>query len=337
MSVFPSSEGIMLEMHQSLGGQGYQTKKKNKFATGQASFAAHTAMGQEILESIFSALDMDPRAQIDALDNYMEFGNAYKFIELNTWTFSADQQQVLWALLGHFFVPVLGRRVGFWSLKQPLDKGMPGGRFWYLPELHEIDGESRLYLPVAQVIDWLLDLLGLPLEEFADQRSEITDGAHDSLRRSLYNWRKTTLIQTDTIQKYFSDDQNLAFAGAFILDSNRTPSEQFADALDFVKRKNLTAHKLRFEIPMTQEDRLETILDGRADEDEQAAFVRCLAERYAVPSMHVIRQRLLLARAVQDGYVRLLGFLCPSVDKECADLKRINYCSYSTFISLFIT
>lgn len=322
MSVFPSTEAIMLEIHQSFGGQGYQTKKKNKFATGQANLAAHTVMGQEILESIFSALDMDPRAQKDALDNFMEFGNSYKTLELNTWTFAAEQQQVLWALLAHFFAPVLGRRVGFWNLGQPLDKGMPGGRFWYLPELREIDGESCLHLPVAQVIDWLLDLLGLPLEEFADQRSDITDGAHDSLRRSLYNWRNKTLIQIDTIQKYFSDDQTQAFAGAFVLDSNRTPAEQFADALNFVKRKKLTAHKLRFEIPITQEGRLETILDGRADEDDQAALVSCLAERYAVPSMHVIRQRLLLARAVQDGYVRLLGFLCPSVDKECADLKK---------------
>ena len=86
-----------------------------------------------------------------------------------------------------------------------------------------------------------------------------------------------------------------------------------------MKRKELTADKLRLEIPMTHAGRLESILDGCADESEQAVFVRHLAERYAVPSLRNIRQRLLFARAVQDGYTRLLKTLCPGVDRQCAD------------------
>lgn len=319
MSALPSVEAIMLEIHQSLGCQSYPTNKKNKFATGQASLASHTAMGGDILKAIFNALGIDPEAQQDAICNFMEFGNTYKALELNTWTFAADQRQVLWELLGCFYIPGLARRIGFWSLEQPLDKGMPGGRFWYLPELDEIEGMLRLYLPVAQVTDWLLDLLGMPLEEFADKRSETTDGAHDGLRRTLYNWRSTTLPQADTIQKYFADGEALEFAGAFTPDNNRTPAEQFADALGFVKQKKLTAQKLRFEIPMTQLGRLEAVIESCADADEQAVFVKCLAERYVEPSMHTIRQRFLLARTVQDGYFRLLKYLCPDVDRQCTD------------------
>jgi hypothetical protein len=69
-----------------------------------------------------------------------------------------------------------------------------------------------------------------------------------------------------------------------------------------VKRKALTADTLRVEIPMAAPGRMEAILEGYADANEQAVFVECLAERYAAPSMHTVRQRLLLARAVQDGY-----------------------------------
>lgn len=322
MSTLPLPEAILLEIHQSLGGQSYPTTKKIKFATGQASLEAHKAMGAEILQAIFDALDMDPRARVDALSNFMEFGNAYKFLELNTWTFAADQRQILWSLLGHFYVPGLARRVGFWSLAQVLDTGMPSGRFWYLPEPREVEGKPSLYLPVAQAVDWLLDLLGMPLEEFADQRSAATDGGHDGLRRSLYNWRNATPIRTETIEKYFSDGTVLDFKGTFSPDNSRTPAHQFANALDFVKRKNLTADRLRLEIPMTQTGRLEAILDGRTDEEEQAAFVACLTERYATPSPHTIRQRLLLARMVQDGYFRLLKFLCPGVDRQCADARQ---------------
>lgn len=322
MSTLPLPEAILLEIHQSLGGQGYPTTKKSKFAAAQDSLEAHKAMGEVVLHAIFDALDMDPRARVDALRNFMEFGNAYKFLELNTWTFAADQRQILWMLLGHFYVPGLARRLGFWNLEQVLDKGMPGGRFWYLPEPCETDGERSLYMPVAQVVDWLLDLLGMPLEEFADQRSESTEGGHDGLRRSLYNWRNATPILPSTIRKYFADGTVLDFKGAFLLDNNRTPVEQFAGALDFVKCKRLSADRLRLEIPMTQAGRLEAILDGRADEDEQATFVGCLADRYAAPSPQTIRQRLLIARMVQDGYIRLLSFLCPGVDRQCADAQQ---------------
>lgn len=322
MSTLPLTEAILLEIHQSLGCPPYQTTKKNKFATGQDSLAAHKTRGEEILNAIFDALDVAPQARVDALNNLMEFGNAYKTLELNTWTFAADERQILWMLLGYFYIPGLARRAAFWNLEEALDKGMPGGRFWYLPEFREVDGKPSLFLPLAQVVDWLLDLLGIPLEELADQRSTLTDGEHDGLRRSLYNWRKDTTIRPATFQKYFSDDTPLNFKGAFTLDGRRFPAEQFADAMNFVARKQLTADKLRLEIPMTQPGRLEAILDGSADEGEQSVFVGCLAERYAAPSPLIIRQRLLFARLVQDGYVRLLEFLCPGVDRLCADARQ---------------
>jgi len=319
MATLPLPEAILLEIHQSLGLPGYPTGKKTKFATGQDSLESHKDMGADVLHAIFEALDLDPQSRVDVIKNFKEFSNAYKFLELHTWTFAANQRQILWALMGHFFIPGIARHVPFWSLGQALDKGMPGGRFWYLPEPREVDGKASLSLPVAQVVDWLLDLLDMPLEKFADQRSESTDGGHDGLRRSLYNWRTTTPIRPDTIQKYFADDTVLHFSGAFLLPKEGSHAEQIAAALDFVKRKGLTADRLRLEIPMTRAGRVEAILDGRADEDEQALFVECLVDRYSAPSLHTIRQRLLLARMMQDGYLRLLKFLCPGVDPQCAD------------------
>lgn len=322
MSSLPLTEAILLEIHQSLDCPSYPTTKKNKFATGQDSLAAHKAMGEEILHAIFEALDMDPRARLDAIDNLTEFGNTYKYLELNTWTFAADGRQILWMLLGYFYMPGMARRAAFWNLGEALDKGMPGGRFWYLPEPRKVGGKHSLYQPAAQVLDWLLDLLGITLEEFADQRSESTDGEHDGLRRSLYNWRIGTTPELSTIDKYFSNDLQMEFKGAFSLGNCNSPGEQFTDALEFVTRKQLTADHLRLEIPMTQTGRLEAILDGSADDKEKASFVGYLARRYAVPSTQTIRQRLLFGRMVQDGYARLLKFLCPGVDRQCADARQ---------------
>lgn len=329
MSALPTTEAILLEIHQSFCGnidsatkKRFSTDQMAAFASGRKSLAILKEMGTKMLLDLFRALDLNPQAQMDVLRNYQEFGNAYKFLELNTWTFAADQRQVLWALLGYVYVPGLARRVGFWSLQQALDKGMPGGRFWYLPEPQKANGEASLYLPVAQVIDWLLDLVGTLPEAFADHQSVQTDGAHEALRRSLYNWRDGTQMSVQSIKKYFSNEILLDFKGAFKLKYVISPSEQFASALEFVRCKGLTADQLRFEIPMTQEGLLEEVLAGNVNEDVQAVFVECLAERYAPPSMHTIRQRLLLARAVQDGYARLLKVICPGVAKDCADAEK---------------
>lgn len=159
MTALPQVQALLLEIHQSLGRETYQTKIKDNFAQGRGTIESLKDMGSEILESMFEGLDMDPRARLDAIDSLMEFGNAHKFLELNIWTFAADQRQVLWSLLSHFYVPSLARRIAFWNLGQPMDKGMPGGRFWYLPDLREEDGQTSIHMPVAQVVDWLLDLL----------------------------------------------------------------------------------------------------------------------------------------------------------------------------------
>ncbi|QDO75013.1 ankyrin repeat domain-containing protein [Aeromonas caviae] len=319
MSTLPLPEAILLEIHQSLGCQSYPTTKKTKFATGQISLKAHKNMGEEVFDDILRALGIDPLSQLNALNNFIAFANAYKYLELNTWTFAADQRQINWTMLTHFYMPTLARRMGFWNLDQALDRGMPGGRFWYLPEPCEVNGKPSLYMPVAQVVDWLLDLLGMPIEAFADQHSELIEDGNDGLRRSLYNWRSGTIIRPESIEKYFSDETKLRFDGAISLHNDYSPSAQLNYVLSFLKKKGLTADKLRLEIPMIQPGRIESILAGQADEDEQATFVKCIAERYAAPLPNTIRQRLLLVRTVQDGYVRLLKYLFPNVDKLCAD------------------
>ena len=326
MSTFPSIQTILLQIHQSLGCSPYPTKKKNNFAAGRMRISNHTKMGAEIIESIFDALDMAPEAREAALDDILDFESGYKGIELKTWTSNAGEHHILWELLGSYFVPIVSRHTAFWSFAEPLDKGMPAGHFWYLPELREKEGTPSLYLPIAQVVDWLLDLLGMPLDEFSSKRSQLTatedEDNTDNLIRSLYNWRKATVPNPDSFAKYFPDDMNIEFRGAFVLDRAIPPTKQFAAALNFIEKKELTAESLKLEIPITEPGRLETILEGSAEEEDQANFVTMLADRYAVPSPQTIRKRLLLARAIQDGYVRLLKMLCPGVDRLCADPKR---------------
>ena len=155
MSTLPSFESILLQVHQSLGCTPYQTALKRDFATGQKQLSHHKEMADKIFDAIFDALDLDQQARGDIMHNVLDLANFNKNLELNSWTFAADKSQVLWMLLGYSYAPSIARMAAFWNLDEALDKGMPGGRFWYLPEPREVDGKPSLYLPVAQVVDWL--------------------------------------------------------------------------------------------------------------------------------------------------------------------------------------
>lgn len=318
MATFFTIERALLEIHQSLGLKQDQTTTKQKFSDGRMQLSGHKTMTEKIFEDIFDALELDGLSRADILGNLMDIMGAYKTVECYTWTYSANERQVLWQLLSHFFVPGIARHVAFWSLEGQLDKGMPGGRFWYLPEFHLVKNEGELYLPVAQVTDWLQDLLGKPLVQFAEEHVQVIDKSgrldSDSLARSLHNWRKGTTPDWKSIHSYFPDTMQVSFEGAFDVDAAWSLDERFAEALDFVRWKLLSAEALRHEIPMTAPGRLEAVLSGQVDDAEKQIFVTLLAERYGVPTAKLIRQRLLFARMIQDGYKRLLTALCPGVE-----------------------
>ena len=322
MSTPPSLESILLEILQSLAGTNYSSKAKTNFATGEASIDKYSDMLVNVSEEIFGLLGLEPQSRVSACRNIGDVAKAYKWLEQMIWTFDAEQRQITWILISHFFVPILARRAAFWSISDRPDPSMPGGRFWYLPEPAERDGKPHLRLPVAQVIDWLLDLIGVTLENFADERSEATDGRHDSLRRNLYAWRHQTTPNWTTIEKFFPDHAKLEFKGVFIVSEEATAEQRYADAIAFVRRRKISAEQLRHETAIFEPGLIESILEGQAPVHQRDHFVSLLTARYAPVAPTTIRYYLRVARACQDGYIRLLQVLFPGIEPLCADPKQ---------------
>lgn len=336
MATIPTFEELLLEVHQSLGLK-FDQKDKSKLPRLEKSLADHLACVKGLLEDLFLAFGLDAAARADAMDNILEWANFDKTVELNTWTFSADRHQIVWQLAGHSYAPALGRRLAFWTLQERLDSGMPGGRFWFLPAERMDGGVRRLIMPVAQVVDWLRDLLGAPMEQArvglggmaAQTRQQRLEDAgketdvYASMARELDNWRQGTLPHATTIDKYFPDDAQLNFKGAFRPMPDLALPERLRESIGFVTAKGLGAEALRAEIPMTEPGRMEAILACRAPDDDTLRFVELVEERWAAPSMAIIRRRLLVARMVQDGYRRLVRFLLgEDFDEQCADPSR---------------
>ena len=326
MAMFPSIETVFLEVHQSLGLKQGQSGIKRKFSSGQMQLVKHRQMGEEVLTEIFNELDLDGQARADFLENLMEIANAYKGLECRTWTFDSDSRQVLWLVLGYFFIPGIARHTAFWNLQGNLDSGMPRGSFWYLPEVLAEENEANVLLPVAQVIDWLSDLAGGSIERLSEARNRVGNILEvddtDTFTRTMHNWRKGTLPYRDKIHSFFSDDTEIHFVGSFELDTTQPFERQFSDTLRFVKEKELDEHALRREIAIGDEQDIKRIITGKGTDDEKQIFVNLVAERYKRPTLKIIRQRLLFARMIQDGYERALKFLCPGVDKYCSDFEQ---------------
>jgi hypothetical protein len=324
MAAVPNFETLLLEIRKSLGLKNrHSTDKNDDFRDLGLSLATHRAMMAAELEAVFEALEMDLAARWDISVNILRWVNFNQALAQSIWTCRASPQQVLWHMSAYSYVPALGRLVANWNLGQAFDAGMPGGEFWFLPMLDE--GRTRVSLPVQHVLAWLMDLLGLPMDEIkkdlGGERAKRAD-VQDSMERSFYNWKAGKVLDAKSIEKYFPDDAKLRFDGVFELAAGLTDAERFRAALAFVAQKGLDAEKLRAQIPMTQPGRLEAILAGTATDDEQQIFVDRLATRYARPVMRIVRQRLRVARMMQDGYERLVEFLCPGVEATCPDPYR---------------
>lgn len=326
MATFPSIESALLEVHQSLGLKQGQSDTKRKFSSGQMQLLKHQEMGEQVLTGIFDELELDARVRSDLLNNLIELGNAYKGLECNAWTFGADSRQILWLALGYFFIPVIARRTAFWNLGGSLDRGMPRGSFWYLPEVLSDQAETKVSLPVPQVIDWLSDLAGGSIERLSDSRNRTGNilGIDDTetFIRTLYNWRNGTLPYRDKIHRFFSDDTEIHFSGSLDLDRKQSIDRQFSETLRFVEERKLDVQDLRREIAIADERDIMRITSGHGTDEEKQIFINLMADRYRHPTPKIIRQRLLFARMIQDGYERALKFLCPGVEKSCPDFEQ---------------
>ena len=332
MAHLPTFEEMLSEVHVRLGLEALPSK--SRFTGHKMEVDGHIERGQTLLQQIYDALELDGRASRDASEVVGKLGGILKGIELKTWTGNASQQQVLWHTLACIHVPVWARNIAFWSLANiehdlpPIDAGMPGGEFWFLPSSDPETGEVKL--PITKVIEWLLDFLAAPSVDdlsiaIGNKNLREREGGNDAAVRTLRNWLAGVVPKdAEKIEEVFPNDAALSFVRAFAFDETWTTDEQFENALKFiVDRRKLSVEELSEQIPMTPE-RLRPVFDGSASEKEKETFVRDVAIRYAAPDMATVRQRLRVARLAQAGYQDLVKYLCPHLKSEEAHDPKQN-------------
>jgi hypothetical protein len=225
-------------------------------------------------------------------------------------------------MLAYSYIPELARLAAHWKIDPHSTPDIQGSMNWHFPQPRIIKGKKTLVSSVSQVIEWLLDLLNLPMDEIKDNLYYKELDA-ESIERTLYNWKnKGTLPRTDNIEKYFQEGVKLKFNGIFELNAKDSLEDQYQSAIDFLtKTKKLDEEGIRDNLPMAR-IRLDAIFADTATKYEKQLLVDHVSHRYSAPSLKTIRQQLLLTRASQDAYQRLLKLLCPNVSLTEADSEK---------------
>lgn len=321
MATFPTFETVLLHIAKALGAaNSMPSKSKTKFKNADMSIANLLDTWKRILDDISDALELDENEKKDLIINIEQDYQMHKTIELNVFSSKATQRKITWHYLARILVPALARHSVFWQIESKMDAGMPGGKFWYLPFTDPSHDSKEVQLPVQQVLNWLIDLIQQPNVDIAKKIEEdlrIYDGTGTVLK-NLYNWKSAkSTPEISSINNIFPDEVKLNFAGCFIPNDK---SCHFEQALNFIKIKELTPQVLQHEIDCSEDD-LIRVLNANCTIEEQNFFVTQLKVRYQVPTPRIIRKRLLIARATQEGYEQLVKFLTPKVDKHCIDLN----------------
>ena len=320
MAAIPNFETLLLAVHEALGRE--TPRKKQELRDLRRPVDQHLQALDALLDDILSAIGFDDAAKADAKWNLLEFTSFHKALEIGTWTFGAEARQVAWYLLAWVYVPGLARHAAFWQLAHSGDAGMPGGDFWYLPRVDTDDGASTLRMPVAAVLDWLEDLLGQPVHRAAiGWNNGQTKVDPESAKRTLAKWRDGDVPRSSIIETYFAEGTEFAFRNCLCVPVDADDQAALAAMRAFVERRDLTPGDLRLQIAMA-EDRIEAVLADVGTADDTARFSHLMRERYAQPSLRTVRNRLLLARAVQYAHRELASLLTPGVDPGDPDPHR---------------
>jgi len=308
MAAVPTFETLLIEIRKSFGLP--LTKDRSKFIHVKSSEGVHKRLFNKLKDDLVRHLGLSEK-DIFAFESQVRDWSVMS-LKLNQtlWSGPVSQQNLLWLLATHIYIPCFAKLAAFWQREDIMDKGMPANLFWYLPE--EIDGE--LHLPITQVWSWLEDLVldsENPLEDQIygkdnlDLKSKRLGVSRESFKRTLSNWKKATGKESaKLIEDYFSDDLALNFKGTFKYKENETLDDTFTRAVKLVKEKGHTGKTLYPEIQIESEYVIDQVLKGVCSNDLKIHFINAIIIRFAEPDNKTIIRFFSIAQAFQNAYVR---------------------------------
>ncbi|WP_345990328.1 hypothetical protein WCX18_05210 [Sulfurimonas sp. HSL1-2] len=303
-----------------------QTPQKRRFIARDNLKEKYDEVLQNLLQEIYYF-----NAHPVLKDIVYEFLEDYEYVQRELYsTYNQSlEKKYDWLLLKHFVVPYFAYLLGryFSQYADRIDKGLPGGEFWYLPKIKN----KKIIFPLNMVLNWWIDLYGgtnedfyaaMPLENSRQETSSENFASDfkemDQRRNVLKSWHdKFVIPDMSSIHKYASEKLN--YQGLFIRHTDKSLEEQFEDACTFVKDvKTLTLDDLKREFP--NPNNLLGRLEENLEAPEKEKFVSYVHDRWQEPMSKQLSSILTSVRVIQSAYKYLSNYF--ESDMKSPDIEQ---------------
>ncbi len=281
-----------------------QTSEKQRFITQEESNKKY----QEHLELIFDALKLDKKNEelfVIFQDLLFIYNSIYQ--KLLSYVTKNNIEKINWILLKRLVVPFLAYRFANLdaNYNKRIDKNMPGGIFWYLPN---IDDPKNIKMPIQFLMDWWLDLYGKGLDSLCNEIDTYSSESDAfSSKNILKEWKYQKVTPTSKSLKQYLR-KKLKYTGIFNPTKTVEIHRVYLEALNFVRgTKKLSLEELKKELP-NQTLLREIYSERHIKVANKKEFIKYVNERWSKPGRRGLITKFLIARAVQDLYRRLIDY-----------------------------
>lgn len=267
--------------------------------------------------------------------DWLELLERNEFLRMNIQVANRSPELLVkWVSL--FVVPFLAYNlIEYLEVHSSVEKGMPGGQFWYLPEV-AVAEDKKSYIvtewPINKVLAWWEDLLG---EKFYSNPKLLypTESEEGEAKRQVHFWRfdKRTPDQ-ETILRWCKQNWNGKYKGIFTDDATMPLHERWNRCRAFLLNKGLNHSttnwveelpepmKAAFKKEQYRGEPLELQIlrfkeasfseffespDPIAKGLPVAELIARVARRYAQPTNQQLKARFLMAASFQRAFLEI--------------------------------
>lgn len=282
-----------------------QTTEQKRFYTDEESAKKY----KEHIELILKKLNINTQNNkltqifIDLIGLYLPIYN-----KLNLTKFIANKEKINWIILKRLVIPYLAKRFSSLDIDYDsrVDKGLTGGRFWYL---HDISEYPKVKQPMEYIMNWWLDLYGKGLDSLCNELDNKNENENKPFasKNTIKQWFKKSIPDRKSIEEYC--DLSLNYNGVFEINDKDNIDIQFEKACDFVTDiKKLSIEDLKLEIPYNSLVNKIFVENKKVSDNEKKEFIRFISERWAKPTSKKLKDKFIIARSSQNIYNKLLEY-----------------------------
>ncbi len=282
-----------------------QTSQKERFYTQEESNSKYREHVRLILKSL--NLDKENKELIDIFLELLFLYNSMYSKLLPYSLIKGQEKKLNWIIIKRLVIPFLAYKFAQLdnTYNNRIDKNMPGGLFWYLPDMREY---KNIKMPINYLMEWWLDLYGNNLSNLCDEidNSSNEERAMSGSLNILKEWKtKDKLPKRSTLINYLNT--TIEYLGIFNQDKSNSIDEEYERVIDFIKnKKDISIENLKNEIPENSLVNKIFIQKNNISQNDKKRFIQFISERWAIPSKDSLKTKFIVGRAIHKLYRNLV-------------------------------